>query len=172
MKIEELESMQKELLHGVEAVFKEGDVATIYREKGEEDLPCDVLSVLITNVGPDSDEIMGEFLFVPLPSDEGVMYFSAGIALEDEVPILHLDTLCEAMAAVNFIIPVGNFSLHGSSLYFKFSQPIPTSFAKEDIQALVELAVAHSLDVAGQYVSSLLRVANGKETLETFVSAL
>ena len=69
---------KRTILERLQAELTAEEVPAILRKKEEEDLPMDVLTVLLTEYGSRQDEVSGEFYFLPLANGaEHVCYFSS-----------------------------------------------------------------------------------------------
>lgn len=166
-------SLERRVLKKIEEMFVQEDIATIYRNEGEEDAPTDILAILLTEVGPTSEEIMGEYMFIPTPEDmTEILYFSGVVTLDEEINETYLPEIHQAINALNCIIPMGSFVLSGTVLAYRLNAPILAKIGEDAVVSTVDELVAGGLDIATQYASSLLQVSRGVEELQIFIEAL
>lgn len=166
-------SLERRVLKRIEEMFVQEDIATIYRPEGEGDVPTDILSCLLTEVGPTSEEIMGEYMFIPTPPEvTEILYFSGVVTLAEEIDETYLPQIHQAINALNCMVPMGSFLLSGTVLAYRLNAPILAKIGEDAVVSTVDELVAGGLDIATQYASSLLQVARGVEELQTFVEAL
>ena len=96
---------KRTILERLQAELTAEEVPAILRKKEEEDLPMDVLTVLLTEYGSRQDEVSGEFYFLPLANGaEHVCYFSSVISLTETIDPQCLGAVCIAVAMINFYL--------------------------------------------------------------------
>lgn len=168
----EAKQFQRELLLALKKDFEEVEIPVTLQDAQEENLPMDILSSLHLDYGHGQHEVMGEYYFFPVPQEEvSTHYFSTMINLENEIHQECLSQLREAVSALNFYIQCGSFVVNpsGTLLGFRFITPIPVNFSFDQALELMNLNVGHSLELAEHHVDDLIRVAQGKLSLQDFM---
>lgn len=150
-------------------------IPVVLRKKEEEELPMDVLTVLLTEYGSRQDEASGEFYFLPLPNGaEGVCYFSSVITLSESLDPLYLDAVCKAVAMINFYLEYGAYvvDVEGNILAYKMVTPIFESMDAEQFFATVDMNLAHALDAGEKFAGILMKLSEGACTLDDVMDLL
>lgn len=171
----DMKKLQYSMLNRLKAEFEEQGVPAMIRNAEEEHLPMDILTTLHREFGASSDEVMGEYYFFPIRTEgETVHYFTSMLSLTEDIAPECRDSLTKAIEVVNFYLECGAFVINqrGSLLAYKFVLPIPNSLGEERIFEMVDLNAGHSLQLAERYADRLIRLADGRETLEHFMQGM
>lgn len=168
----EMKELQHKLLVALKQDFEEVEVPVTLRNAEGENLPMDILTTIHLDYGQGRHEVMGEYYFFPMPQEDvSAHYFSTMLNLENEIRQDCLPQLREAVSALNFYLQCGSFVVNpsGTLLGFRFITPIPFNFSFEQALQLMNLNVGHSLELAEHHVDDLIRVAQGKLSLQDFM---
>lgn len=170
---DKLNELKRSVLKDIQAVFEEEEVATIFTEKGEEGAVCDSLSVLFAGVGRESDEMLGEFMFLP-GTEDSLLYFSCFITFDEELNITPsvAELLSGSLARLNFVVPVGSFVFDENSIAYKLVTVIPASLDKDTIYTLVNANMAHAIEISAMYVDKILGLVAGSIDPAEFLKAI
>lgn len=174
MNIREKNEFQHQLLLALQQDFEVVEIPSILRSAQEENLPMDILTTLHRDYGHGLHQVMGEYYFFPVPQEQGeetIHYFSTMLNLENEIREDCLPQLRQAVCALNFYLQCGNFVVNpsGTLLGFRFVTPILGDMSFAQALQMLNLNIGHSLDLAEQYVDSLIRLAHGTLRLEDFM---
>lgn len=154
----------REILTSVDETFSSQGLNTVFEN--------DILYIQIPEVGPDRDEVMLELGFISPSEDGDAVYLSVSAYLSEELDPVALGPLVEAIAHVNFLLPVGKFVFINNALYFQTEEGFSEELTKEEMKLLLEQNLAFAVNTINMYTSSLLRVSKGLEDLDTFLEAL
>ena len=166
---------KRTILERLQAELTAEEVPAIPRKKEEEDLPMDVLTVLLTEYGSRQDEVSGEFYFLPLANGaEHVCYFSSVISLTETIDPQCLGAVCIAVAMINFYLEYGAYVVdaEGNLLAYKMVTPIFEEMDEEQFYATVDMNLAHALDAGEQFAGILLKLAEGACSLDDVMDLL
>lgn len=171
----ELNSIQYNLLNQLKLAFEENNVPTVLRSAGEEDIPMDILTTLHRRFGSDLDEVMGEFYFLPSINGTGTLhYFTSMISLTEDMAPEFVPAVSQAVGILNFYLECGAFVLGsgGKLLAFKLVSPMPVTYPKAQLLELMNINAGHALQITERYVDHLLRLADGRDSLEHFMELM
>ena len=171
----ELQSIQYYILNQLKADFEANNVPVVLRSSGEENIPMDILTTLHRRFGRDLDEVMGEYYFFPSNGGQAaVHYFTSMISLTEDMAAEYAPVVTKAMDILNFYLECGAFVMNPREklLAFKFITPIPADLPAERILQIANINVAHSLQLAERYADHLLRLSDGRESLESFMELM
>lgn len=121
----------------------------------------DMVRCLIKETGADLIDTMGECFFLPLDEEAEVSYFTTMITIIDEMDPEDSVHLAEAVARINFFLPVGSFAIDDEDrgLIFKYAVPVMNDASDEDKMKSMLTAVNVSLGVVDKYEGFLMLVA-------------
>lgn len=153
----------------LENLKDELNAAEIAAELGAEEDGFEMVTTMLDEVGDTDSEMIGEFFFRPLLTEEDeVQYFAAVLTLPDEIPADRLPALYEAVSYVNFTLPAGCFSIDMDHQYFCYvlSVPLPIDLEDGEVFREMDLAAGNAMAIADAHVGILLDVINGREGIE------
>lgn len=170
----EIKTVQYNLLNQLKLVFEENSVPTVLRSAGEADIPMDILTTLHREFGMDLDEVMGEFYFLPTKDGGTIHYFTSMISLTEDMDPEFVPAVAEAVRVLNFYLECGAFVMNptGNLLAFKLVTPVPVSYTTEQLLELININAGHALQITERYVDNLLRLSDGRHSLEHFMEMM
>lgn len=170
----EIKSVQNNLLNQLKLVFEENNVPVVLRSAGEEDIPMDILTTLHREFGMDLDEVMGEFYFLPTRDGGTIHYFTSMLSLTEDMDPEFVPAVSEAVRVLNFYLECGAFVLNpaGNLLAFKLVSPIPVSYSMEQLLEIININAGHAIQITERYVDNLLRLSDGRDSLERFMEMM
>ena len=163
------------ILERLQTELDSAEIPAVIRKKEEEELPMDILAVLLTEYGSRQEEASAELYFLPLPNGaEGVCYFSSVITLTESIDPLCLDAVCKAVAMINFYLEYGAYvvDVEGSILAYKMVTPIFEAMDDEQLFATVDMNFAHALDAGEDYAGILVKLSEGACSLDDVMDLL
>ena len=166
--------MQKKALLEIKQLFLENGVEdVIYQKQGQDQAPMDIVHILIKNYGLLSLPAAGTFYFLPVANDE-MMYFSCEIEYAEEMQQGQLPEVCQAVAAINYCLPYGNYCVDVTSgaLKYRLSVPIIADITYEELMGQLNLLVAHTLEMGEKYSYLLTELGYDNIELDDVLSAL
>lgn len=166
--------MQKKALLEIKQLFLENGIEDVaYQKQGQEQAPVDMVHILIRNYGLLSLPAAGVFYFLPSANDE-MMYFSGEIEYAEDMQLAQLPEVCQAVAAINYCLPYGNYCVDVTSgtLKYRLSVPIIADITYEELMGQLNLLVAHTLEMGEKYSYLLTELGYGNIGLEDVLSAL
>lgn len=169
-----IKEFREKVLSDLKAEFESYDVPAVLRTV-EEGMPTDILTTLHREMGPRSDEVMGEYYFMPVEG-EGVDIhcFSVSLTLSEDLPENKVAILQEAIRSLNYYLMDGVFliSPDGTQLIYRcttvFKMTLPYELAMDMIQIIIGL----SLQTVEKWVESLLDLESGDAELEDFMELI
>ena len=164
-----------EILERIADDLKEAIVPAIIRVPEEiEDAP-EILTVHFDEIGVSHDDVVGEFFFHNISSDEDVTgIFNGVITLADELSGENLPKLCEALAVLNYYIRNGAFGISADKkqLSFRVCLPYPLGTDKDTLLELVNTTMGNAYVTLDEWVDIVLRISEGECDIESITSAL
>ena len=161
-----------QLLKSVQEKLKEWEITSLYRKSEEDNLPMDILTVLINDFGNGFDEVMGEFFFMPEVEGriEDALCFHCVLTLSDTLMSETLSNLYEAIGTLNYVTETGQFAISraGEMLVYRNSLALPLEMTDETDLELIMANVAFSLNVAEKFADIIARVNDGRMSIEEF----
>ena len=161
MDIKETENRRHDLLEELNRELNDAQIAAVLRK--EEGAP-DMVSALLDELGDGDLEILGDFYFRPLQTEEdAAQAFMCVITITDELPPERLPALYEAISYVNFNIPAGCFSVDKDHRFFCYilSTLLPVELEDALLFREMDLAVGNALAICDSYLGILTDVVNG-----------
>ena len=134
----------------------------------------EILTVDLYQLGAASDEVLGEFYFTPLATEnDKVGYFNCVITLSEELEQAYLGKLYEAVAVLDFHLMLGSFgvSADGAFLSYKLTVPYALDMDKDTLFETVNIATGNAIAVCDQWTDMMLRISEGKGDVEDVKSA-
>lgn len=165
-----LEQVRFDVLKELKQIFETIQVETVMREP-DENLPTHILTTLHQNMGVSSNEVMGEFYFLPLNEEKQKFhYFCSVITMHEAVPKDRYEDLIKAASMLNFYLPVGAFVVEkdGGVLAFKHTALLPFDGPAEELLSLADGGIGAALSLTNQYVDAFMKLINRQITLEQF----
>ena len=126
-------------------------------------------------LGVSHDEVLGEFYFQPLNSDEDVVgFFTCVMTLSEEVYEETLARLYEAISVLNFYIPNGAFGVSKDmgAITYRVCLVYPLTTEKDALFDLANAAMGNTLTLLDRWVDIVLRISEGKGDVRDIESAL
>ena len=159
---EKILELQKKVFCTIEMENKEELIPTVLKS-ADDSFPIDVLSMIVYDLGNEESECMGEFAFLNIDEQEELQTLTGVVTLTDNISMEHFGELLEAINALNYYIPYGNFSVSRSdkNLVYKISSPIPVSLSEDQLYAQVELFISNSFLMVDKYIDILFDIASG-----------
>lgn len=173
----DVKNFQKNLLNKLLQRLLESDIAAIFRDSQIQNIPMDIVTSLHEEFGPHMDEVLGEYYFQPMPkakdNERETYYFTSTITLSEDINPVYLSELMMAVNFINFYLPCGGFVINpnGSLLAFKLAIPIPDTTPEDKMLDIMDLGVAHALDLSERYIGGLLTVADGQMTAQQLIGS-
>ncbi len=133
----------------------------------------DVVRCLIKETGSDLIDTLGEFFFLPIGNEE-VSYFTTMITIIDEMEPDEAAAFAEAVARINFFVPVGSFAIdeEESGLVFKYAVPIMDDASDDEKLKYMLTAFNASLGIVDKYEGYLMLVATGELEPEKMIDLI
>lgn len=121
----------------------------------------EVVRCLVRDMGADSLDNLAECFFLTGREGDDVVYFTTLITVIDEMDEDVAARLYEAVARINFFLPVGGFAIDDaeSGLVFKYAVPVMTAFGDDDIKKAMLTAFNDALSVVDKFEGYLMLVA-------------
>ena len=157
----EIEKRRHEMLEALNTELNEEQIAAVVRQ--EEGMP-EMVSALLDELGDEDMEIVGDFYFRPMKTDEdGAQIFMSVITISDELPQDRLAELYEAIAYVNFTLPAGCFSIDKDHRVFCYvlNAMLPMALSDDAVYKTINLAVGNTFAIVDSYIGILCDVIDG-----------
>lgn len=162
--------MKEKILTRLQDMLKGLEIASILRKAGENNLPVDILTVLLEDFSSDTIEAMGELFFSPDPVSEqkDLETFNAVITLSESLNPEFLPALYESISILNFYTEGGVFAISKEKnvLIYRHMLTIPLDKKEDEVYSFAEMFTARAIGVANRYAGVLLMVADGRMTVE------
>lgn len=168
----EIISRQDYVLSAICERLNDMEIAAVYRHKGEDDVPMNIVSCMIDEYGLLGDDVLGEFFFTPQEScPEEVQYFNCVITLMEEFSEDSIYDLCAAVALVNFYLQFGSFSIElaNRQLVYKLSVPLPSDLDKEQLLKQADMLAAQGMNMGERYADRFTKLSNGDISIDEFL---
>lgn len=137
--------------------------------EAEDGVPGPVLTVIYDEMGPDGDEVMGDYSVIVGENEEDtVAYIESFLTFTEELSNEHLPELYEAISKLNFFLPFGGFTINEAEnvLGYKFGMPISMDLTDEGLYGAISLCMTGGFIQANNYVFPLMQISEGKMTLD------
>lgn len=161
-----------QLLERIQEKLKEWEITSLYRKSEEENLPMDILTVLINDFGNGMDEVMGEFFFMPKVEGrvEDALCFHCVLTLTDAMIQETLPDIYEVISTLNYVTETGHFAISraGGMLVYRNTLAMPLEVPDETDLELIMANIAFSLNEAEKFVDVIARVRDGRMSIEEF----
>lgn len=161
-----------QLLKKLQEQMKEWEMASVYRDSASENLPTDILTILINEFGNNMEDAMGEFFFMPAIEgrEEDAFYFNCVLTLTENLTEERLPDLYEAIAILNYYTEAGTFAVSkaGDMLVYRNSIAVPLEMSDETALELISENIAFSLNASERFADVLFRVSDGRMSMEEF----
>ncbi len=170
--MKKLEEIRKNVLTEMEKAFVGELVPAILSGTEEGEFP--VLNVYLTDSEDATDDTSGEFFFLPSAAADEIQYFVNLITIVEEIPEENYEELFRALAAVNFYVATGSFSVDFTSgtLVYKFMYPMPITATQETVKDNVDLSMGIALAAVKDYGYLLAEVCNGERDAMSVIEVL
>lgn len=165
-----MKERKEKLLKALQQRMKEWEIESVYREAEEDQLPTDILTILLTEFGNSLEEIMGEFFFMPAIEgiEEDSLRFNCILTLSEELDPEYLPSLYEAATVLNYYTEAGTFAINkaGGMLVYRNSIALPLDTTDEEALELIAANTAFSFNVSEHFSEILLSISTGNMTVE------
>jgi len=161
--------MKDMFLNKLADLLKENEIAAMIRKKEENNLPTDMLAILLDDFSNDVIEATGEVFFAPVPDEAEYELLNIVITLSEEVKAECLAELYRTIAAVNFYLESGAFAVSkdGSTLCYKKVLTLPKEgMSLERDFDTVETALASAITIGDMFSGMVMAVADGRMSSE------
>lgn len=164
---------KSKLLHAfADEINKSDDFeeASVFTSK-ELDTPVDMVRCIVTEVGTDLINALGEFYFLPFENEE-VLYFTLTITLGDEVVPESVSDLESAVSKLDFYLPYGCFALggEGSILVYKYTVPFRSADSEDEQMSSMLTALDAAVTICDRFEGYLMLVASGELAPDDMIS--
>ena len=124
----------------------------------------DMVRCLVKETGADLLDTLAEFFYLPLEEDSEISYFTTMITVIDEMEPDDSASLSDAVARINFFLPVGAFAIDDADkgLVYKYAIPVMNDISDADKMRSMRTAFNVSLGVVDKYEGYLMLVATGE----------
>lgn len=168
--------IKKTVLQAIESEFREADIATQYLRAEDTGFDADLLTVLMTDMGADFDEVMLEMTFIPMEDagqkESSLLYFVCGIIFAEGISEAEMKNVREAIGRINFYIPTAGFYCEEGTLGLKQVTVVPKDIPVEQILEACSAVVANGLNFTNLYVRPLTRLSEGMMSVEEALEGL
>lgn len=165
-----MKERKAKLLKALQQRMKEWEIESVYRDAEEDQIPTDILTILLTEFGNSLEEIMGEFFFMPAIEglEEDALRFNCILTLSEELDPMYLPMLYEATAILNYYTEAGTFAVNkaGGMLVYRNSIALPLETTDEEALELIAANTAFSFNVSEQFSEILLSISDGRMSIE------
>lgn len=168
--MEKLKQSQMEVLEKLKEMLDSLEVANVLREP-EGNLPIPVLTTLHTNLGYQNNEVMGEFYFLPIYTEnQEFHYFTVVMTLDEEVPPAKCDEMAKAVNMLNYYLPMGAFVVekNGGVLAYKHAALLPVNLDTEKLAFMADGMIGTAMSIVNEYIDPYMQLLNRQITLEEF----
>ena len=127
----------------------------------------DILRGIHTGFSSDLVGVLGEYLFMPIPSED-VLYFSVIYTITDLVPEFYVEELAATIARLNFALPFGAFVIGGEkdrTLAYKLTVPIMANLSEDQQFEEMMAAFDAAYFTADRMTGYLLLLIRGEATM-------
>ena len=133
----------------------------------------DLVRCLVKETGADLIDTLAECFFLPLERQESVSYFTTIFTIIDEMEPEYAQELAQAVARINFFLPVGTFAVDNENgLIFKYTVPIKDEESDDDKKKDMLTAFNLSLSVVDKYEGYLMLVATDELDSEKMIDLI
>lgn len=166
--------MEKRMLEKLKKMFDDEAIAALIRDKDEE-VPVDILTVLLPEFGANMKEAYGEFFFSFVPEElkGDFISYNSMVTVSDEINVERKNELLEAMAMINFYLESGAFGVNaeGTQLVYKATATIPATLDEEAVYECVRVNTIRAISIADTFCDLLLNIMTGAMELEDIVKS-
>ena len=170
MKREELIVKERKLLEQLEQRFAEQQLLTQWQLR-EDNGMTDILYVDHNGVGSDGDEVLGSYYFLPPDQGEPLMHrFIMGMTVTEELHSWNLDLIREAVAEINYLLPVGAFVIDHkkSTLTYRLGIPFLPDEPAERMMELIGYYLVETMQYVSLWIDALLYLNEGRISYAEF----
>lgn len=159
--------MQKKVIKKIEEESKDQQIPAIFAP-ADEDMPFDTLNMILSDIGMDHTEVVGEFSFLKTDEKIQVATFAAVLTVSNQISTENIGMLYEAMSLLNFLLPYGAFSAYEKEhlLVFKLSSPITTTLKEEELYNQVQVLISNAYLIVDKYIDILIDISEGNNKIE------
>ena len=168
MNKEEILKDRRELLDRMCEALNDELIAAMIREPEAENEPP-ILRIVLDDMGYEGDaQALGECFFLPLPDDSPVQHFSSVITIADDLEGANFADLFEAMSYINYALPCGNYAIDKDRQFLSFmiTAPLPIELSGEDLYKEIDAVIGNSIALCDVHMDMLLKVMEGKMTVD------
>lgn len=171
MKTTEVKEFRTKILEALKVELESYEVPAVIRKK-EEGLPTDILTTLYRDMGAKSDEVMGEYYFLPIEGNNvDIHCFTVSMTLSEDLPGDKVDLIQDAIRTLNYYLLGGNFliSPDRTSLIYRNTALFKIDLSYDKSMEMIQIAIGVSLQIVEKWVKLLLDLERGEMTLEGFM---
>lgn len=168
--MENLKQSQMEILMKLKEALDAVEIVNTIREP-EGKLPMPILTTLHTNLGYQNNEVMGEFYFLPLYTEnQQFHYFTVVMTLDEEVPEEKYEEMVRAANMINYYLPVGAFTAekNGGIFAYKHAALLPVDLNTEKLVFMADGVIGTAMSFVNDFVDPFMQLLNGQITLAEF----
>lgn len=166
-----IKEFQDKILEDLKNELESYEVPAVIRKK-EEGLPTDILTTLHREMGAKSDEVMGEYYFMPITGDNvDVHCFTVSLSLSEELSEDKVDIIEEAIRILNYYMIDGYFliSPDKTTLIYRCTAMFKIDLPYDRGMEMIQIVIGVALQTVDKWVKELLDLDRGDLTLEGFM---
>ena len=166
-----IKEFQDKILEDLKKEMESYEIPVVLRKK-EEGLPTDILTTLHREMGAKSDEVMGEYYFMPITGDNADVYcFTVSLSLDDDLSEDKVDIMQEAIRTLNYYMIDGNFliSPDKTTLIYRCTAMFKIDLPYDRGMEMIQIVIGVALQTVDKWVKELLDLDRGDLTLEGFM---
>lgn len=167
-----MEERKKQILKCVQEKMKEWEIESLYRVGKEENLPMDILTILMNEFGNDLQDVLGEFFFLPKVEGrtEDALCFQCVLTLQEDLPEEMLPQFYEVVASLNYITEAGGFAISrsGRMLAYRNCLTLPLETADATVVELIMANITHSINVGEKFAGVIAAIRSERISMDEF----
>ena len=167
---QEFINTEKKILEQLETRFNEQKLLTQWQEKENNGL-TDILYVEHMGAGGDQKEVLGSYYFLPADTEGPQLHkFLIGISITEELHSWSLELIQEAIAKINFLLPVGAFviDIKGKTLSYRLGLPFHPEEEPQRMMDVIGYYLVESMQYVSLWMDSLIYLDEGRISYEEF----
>ena len=134
----------------------------------------DVLRGMHTEFSSEMVEVLGEYFFLPLETED-IWYFTSVFTIIEQIPDLLLEEMGATISRLNYYLPMGAFVLGGDqtgTLIYRYTVPVLSSHDEEVQFDMIRSAADAAFYCAEEFAGYLLLLSQGKAGYRDIIGAI
>ena len=134
----------------------------------------DVLRGMHVEFSSEMIDVLGEYFFLPLPTEE-IWYFTSVITITDHLQELFLEEMGATISRLNYYLPTGAFVLGGEtgrSLLYRYTIPVVAAHGEDMQFDMLRSAADAAFYSAEAFAGYLVLLNQGKISAMDIISAI